>query len=163
VLNQGLAATSHSPQLAMDLALLYERNGRFDDAISTYEAMLTRNLGDYGAVNNLAMLLSLIEVIGRVWIVPYRWRSDLPGQSTLRCSTPMAGYSTSRDAMTRHWLFLGRRSQRLQLPRNFVTIWQWAQLKAGNREDAASNLELAVSGGADYPGIEEAKAALTSM
>jgi len=57
---------------------------------------------------------------------------------------------------------LGRRSQRLQLPRNFVTIWQWpnSRPETARMPPVTWNLRSPVG---PITSIEEAKAALTSM
>jgi tetratricopeptide (TPR) repeat protein len=54
----GMAATSNSPVLGMDLASLYERQGQAERAIEVYEKLREANPTSDVLANNLAMLLS---------------------------------------------------------------------------------------------------------
>ena len=56
-LEKGVPKTNWDFSLVADLAALYERNGEFDKAISTYEQMVAKRRGIEAAENNLAMLL----------------------------------------------------------------------------------------------------------
>jgi Flp pilus assembly protein TadD len=54
----GMAATSGSPPLGIDLAALYERDGQPERAIEVYEKLREANPASDMLANNLAMLLS---------------------------------------------------------------------------------------------------------
>lgn len=58
VLKAGLTATQGDIGLQLELATLYQRLNRNDDAIGQYEAILKRNSSSQIAANNLAMLLA---------------------------------------------------------------------------------------------------------
>ena len=57
VFRQGIAATKGAAPLVMDLATLLEQQGRPEEAIAEYEAMLAADPRSDIAANNLAMLL----------------------------------------------------------------------------------------------------------
>lgn len=162
-LQAGLEATNGSALLGLDLALLYDQLGRIDDAITQYEAMLTRDPRQDAAANNLAMLL-----ITR--------RSD--GLSLERAGVLVERFAKSRNPVfldTRGWVLYkqgrypeavavleqatARAAQRPQLRYHLGM----AQLKAGQRAAARASLEVAVAEGADYQGIDEAREALRSL
>jgi Flp pilus assembly protein TadD len=162
-LKAGLEATSQSPQLAMDLALLFERLGRVDDAAATYDAMLDRNPHDDGAANNLAMLLAT-------------YRTD--AHSLERAVRLAERFATSEHPAlldTYGWVLFtaGRTSEALPVLERAVAKAPrvgelryhlgMAQLQAGKPDEARSNLETAVASGADFRGVEEARAVLKTL
>jgi Flp pilus assembly protein TadD len=162
-LKAGLEATSRSPQLAMDLALLYERLGRVDDAAATYDAMLDRNPHDDGAANNLAMLLAT-------------YRTD--AHSLERALRLAERFATSEQPVlldTYGWVLFkaGRTSEALPVLERAVAKAPRAgelryhlgmiQMKAGKKDEARSNLQAAVTSGADFRGIDEARATLGTL
>ncbi len=57
VLQRGWQASPGEPMVGLFLASIYERGGKFDDAIAIYEAVISRDAGNLLIVNNLAALL----------------------------------------------------------------------------------------------------------
>jgi Flp pilus assembly protein TadD len=162
-LEAGLAATDYSLDIAFDLGAMYERTGRADDAIALFEKVSQRNPNDPRATNNLAMLLA-------------NHRSD--AASLERASSLAAQFKDSDNAAlldTYGWV-LYRRGQFTEA----VTVLQkaadkmpqaaelryhlgMAQLKAGMKEDARSNLQKAVEAGQSFVGLDEARSALAGL
>ena len=58
VVAQGLSALPDHPALVMNLASIYEKQGKFRKAIETYESLLEKNQNLIVAKNNLASLLT---------------------------------------------------------------------------------------------------------
>ncbi|MBL8268633.1 tetratricopeptide repeat protein, partial [Steroidobacter sp.] len=161
-LENGLAKTG-AASLGTDLAALYERLQRPDDAIRVYETMVTREPGSIAAANNLAMLL-----------VSYRNDS-----TSLERAEQLAGKldHVSEPAIlnTRGWVKFKRGAYRESLtllqqaveksPESPAMRYHlgMALLKTGDRAGAEKNLEAAVSSGRQFHGSKEAQAALDEI
>ncbi|MDY6946416.1 MAG: tetratricopeptide repeat protein [Pseudomonadota bacterium] len=162
VLEDGLAKTG-AVSLGTDLAALYERLNRPDDAIRVYETLAGRQPDSVAVANNLAMLL-------------VSYRSD---PTSLTRAAELAGkldhVSEPSILNTRGWVKFkrGEFQESLALlqqaveksPESPVMRYHlgMAQLKTGDRAAAEKNLEAAVSSGRQFQGAQEAQAALQQI
>ena len=158
----GVQATDE-PELVTELAALYERQGRIDDAINQYEALYQRRPHLELAANNLAMLL-------------VTYRKDHTSLDRARDLTaPFANSDVPALLDTRGWVMF-KRGEVLQAlaalekasadaPDSKVIRYHlgMAELQAGRRERARADLELALSGAGSFAGSEEAREALASL
>lgn len=159
-LSDGMLKANGAPALATDLATLYERTGKADEAIKVYEDMLARSPSSPPAANNLAMLL-------------VSYRTD--AASLDRAQKLAEQLATSTDASfvnTRGWVRYKRGEYHEALPLLQQAVDKapdspvlrynlgMAQLKTGDRDSARRNLEVAVSASKPFAGIDEARAAL---
>lgn len=161
-LERGVKSTG-AASLATDLAALYERLGRPNDAIRVYEGMVSRDPGSMAAANNLAMLL-------------VSYRTDQASLDRAQQLTGKLG-NVSEPAIlnTRGWVKFKRgefqeslallqqavdKSPESPLMRYHLGM---AQLRTGNRAAARENLEAAVTSGRNFHGVKEAQAALEEI
>lgn len=162
ILEQGLQKTG-AAALGTDLAALYERLDRPDDAIRVYETLVTREPGSVVAANNLAMLL-------------VSYRNDA---ASLERAAQLAGklnhVSEPSILNTRGWV----KFRRGEFQESLVLLQQavdkspesplmryhlgMAQLKTGDRVSAEKNLEAAVRSGRPFHGTKEAQATLEQI
>lgn len=161
-LEEGLAKTG-AASLGTDLAALYERVNRPDDAIRVYESMISRQPDSVAAANNLAMLL-----------VSYRTDSNSL-QRAAELTSKLDKVSEPSILNTRGWVKFKRgefqesvallqqaveKSPESPLMRYHLGM---AQLKTGDRVSAEKNLEAAVRSGRQFHGAKEAQAALDQI
>jgi tetratricopeptide (TPR) repeat protein len=156
------------PQVVTELASLYEKAGRVDEAMACYETLYKRGSGEGDnarqlAANNLAMLL-----------VTYKGdRASLD-----RASSLTAGFATSGNASfldTMGWVRFKRKEYREAVisleraadrsPDSKVIRYHlgMAQLQLGERGNARANLESALTGAGNFAGSEEARSALAAL
>jgi len=159
-LADGVKKTDGAPSLATDLAALYERTGKTEDAIKVYEEMLARNPSSPPMANNLAMLL-----------VSYRTDAASLDRAQ-KLADQLAASTDASFVNTRGWVRYKRGEYQEALPLLQQAVDKapdspvmrynlgMAQLKAGDKDAARQNLEAAVSASKPFAGIEEAKTAL---
>lgn len=161
---KALALAPAEVQLATEAARLYERQGRIEDAIATYESL---SKGDQRvrqlAANNLAMLL-------------VTYKTDQPSLDRARDLTSQFAASTNGSLLdTAGWVRFKRGEYRDALPTleraaerapdSKVIRFHlgMAQLQLGMRDRARSNLEAALAGAGDFQGVEDARNALATL
>jgi tetratricopeptide (TPR) repeat protein len=158
----GVQATGE-PALVAELASLYERAGRIDEAIRQYEALHERSPHLELAANNLAMLL-------------VTYRKDKASLDRARDLTaPFANSDVAALLDTYGWV-LFRRGDALQALSALVRASEqapdskviryhlaMAELQAGQHERARADLESALAGAASFQGSEEARRVLASL
>lgn len=162
-LEQGFKATGGAAALATDLASLYERVGRPDDAIRTYDALVRQDPRSVTAANNLAMLL-----------VSYRNDKaslDRAAELTARLSNE----TNPAFLNTRGWVKYKRGELADALPLLQQAVDKapesplmryhlgMAQLRTGDKGSAKRNLAAAVGSGREFHGQQEARAALDQL
>lgn len=163
IYQSGIQATQYQPALVSDLATLMERQNRPDDAIKLYEELYKRQPHLDLAANNLAMLL-----------VTYK-----KDQASLdRARDLSASFATSQVVAyldTHGWVrfkrgefmqavpVLERAAQESPDSKLIRFHLGMAQYRAGQREQAISNLEKALDGDAKFSGADEARSVLTSL
>ena len=151
------------PGLVVELAQLYEKHNRVDEAIARYDAWLKKNPRTQLAANNLAMLL-----------ITYRTdRASLD-----RASELTRGFDSSTEAAfldTDGWVHFKRAEYADALPPLQRAVERapeshlihyhlgMAELQAGRTDRARAELQTAVSGAAQFQGLEEARTALASL
>lgn len=163
VCQEGLRHIPFDPVLTQQLAALYEKQGRVDDAISTYSALLAHNPQLDFAANDLSLLL-----------VSYKSsQADLDKARDL--SNRFANSSNPSLLDTYGWVHLKvgdvpsaltSLEHATQLaPDSKVIRYHlgMAQLKAGQKDRAQSNLESALSGTVPFAGADQARAVLASL
>jgi tetratricopeptide (TPR) repeat protein len=162
VYQEGIKATA-APALETDLATLYERLGRPDDAIRVYEEFARRSPDSEIAANNLAMLL-------------VNYRKD--PQSIARARELSARFEKSQVPAyvnTVGWVqyklgnfaaaipLLQRAADQAPEAPQMKYMLGMAQYKAGKRDDALRNLEASVQAGRNFTGIDDARAAIAEL
>jgi Flp pilus assembly protein TadD len=159
----GLKATGYDPALATDLASIYESQKRVDDAIRLYDELRQRHPQLDLAANNLAMLL-------------VTYKTDQASLDRARdLSAPFASSSIVAFLDTHGWVRFkrGEFTQAVPVleravsesPNSKVLRFHlgMAQYKSGQRDQAISNLERALDGGARFNGADEARSVLTQL
>ena len=150
-------------QLVSELALLYENDGRVDDAIALYEASYRLNPHSQVVANNLAMLL-------------VSYRKDRASLDRARDMT--ADFASSNDGKlldTYGWVHIKRGEYADALPVLERAIVRepksseiryhlgMAELYLGHTERARADLEAALAGSAKFYGSDEARSTLASL
>ncbi|MEJ1964436.1 MAG: tetratricopeptide repeat protein [Gammaproteobacteria bacterium] len=159
----GIKATDYQPTLATDLATLYERQNRVDDAIRLYDELHRRNPRLDLAANNLAMLL-------------ITYKQDQASLDRARdLSAPFATSNVGAFLDTHGWVRFKRGEFNQALPVLERAVAEspdsrlvrfhlgMALYKAGQRDQAITNLEKALDGGAKFSGADEARSALAAL
>jgi tetratricopeptide (TPR) repeat protein len=161
-MERGLKVTG-AAAIGTDLAALYERLGRPEDAIRVYDLMVTREPSSVTAANNLAMLL-------------VSYRTDKA--SLDRAQQLMGRLSNVSDPAvlnTRGWVKFKRGEFQESLPLLQQAVDKspesplmryhlgMAQLRTGDRRSARENLEAAITSGRNFHGVKEAQAALEEI
>lgn len=162
-LELGMQKTNGAASLGTELAALYERLGRPDDAIRTYDKMLAQDPASVAVANNLAMLL-------------VSYRSDQPSLDRAQQLTGKLSHVTAPAVLnTRGWVKFKRGEYQeslnllqqavAQSPESPVMRYHlgMAQLRTGNRDAARENLEVALNSGGKFVGSEEARLALEEL
>jgi tetratricopeptide (TPR) repeat protein len=160
---QGVKAAPEDEQLITELAMLYAKYGRVDDAIAVYDQAYKRNPQLQFAANNLAMLLVTYKKDQR----SLDWARDLS-----------AGFASSQNGDlldTNGWVRFKRGEYTDALPvleraverapdsrviRYHAGMAEW---RVGQRERAMGNLEFALSGSANFDGSDEARSVLATL
>jgi len=159
----GLQPTGYDAALVTDLATLYESQKRIDDAIKLYDELRKRHPQLELAANNLAMLL-------------VTYKSD---QASLdRARDLSASFATSSVVAyldTHGWVRFkrGEFTQAVpvleravnEAPNSKLLRFHlgMAQYKNGQRDQAITNLEKALDGGAKFNGADEARTVLSQL
>jgi len=159
----GIAATKAQPLLVTDLAALYEREGRIDDAIGQYQSLHDANPNMELAANNLAMLL-------------VTYKKDPQSLERARALTkPFAESKNGALLDTHGWVMFKAGQYAEALPvleraaalvptQNVVRFHLgMAQMKSGQQDKARNNLEAALAGSANFTGADEARTVLASL
>ena len=159
----GLKATQYDPTLSTDLAMLYERQKRIDDAIRVYDELRRQKPRLDVAANNLAMLL-------------VTYKTDQASLDRARdLSAPFATSSVVAFLDTHGWVRFKRGEFTQAVPVLERAVAEspeskllrfhlgMAQYKNGQRDQAISNLEKALDGGAKFSGADEARSVLTQL
>lgn len=160
---QGIAMSGLEPSLVGDLATLYERQGRPEDAIREYEAFHRQYPGSAFAANNLAMLL-----------VTYRKdRQSLEEARDLTTTFADADDPALLDTFAWVRLKLGRPAEALPMlerateraPQLRVIHYHlgMAELAMGQRDRARQELQAALAGSAAFTGSQDARSALAGL
>jgi tetratricopeptide (TPR) repeat protein len=159
----GIQATDYQVGLVSDLATVFERQNRIDDAIRLYEELYKRQPRLELAANNLAMLL-------------ITYKKDQASLDRARdLSAPFATSQIVAYLDTHGWVRFKRGEFMQAVPVLERAVSEspdskmlrfhlgMAQYRAGQREQAIANLEKALDGGAKFSGADEARSALTSL
>jgi tetratricopeptide (TPR) repeat protein len=159
----GVKVAPAVPQLVTELAQLYERQGRVDDAIGQYEALYKRNPGLEIAANNLAMLL-------------VTYKKDRRSLDRARDLTAGFASSTVGGLLdTNGWVhfkrgeyadalpILERAAERAPDAKEIRYHLGMAKLQAGQSESARSDLEAALSSAKIYPWSDDARNVLAGL
>ncbi len=160
---EGMKATDDSPALGMDLAALYERDGRTDPAIQLYERLHTANPASQAVANNLAMLLATYRNDG----VSRQEAQDLV--RSFRNSDNPAYLNTygwvrfQQGQIDEAVTYLRRASS--AAPKDPLMHYHLgkALLAAGDAEQARAELEIAVQAKQTFPGKDDAERTLDSL
>ena len=159
----GLQALPKQPELVMDLALLYEQQGRVEDALACYETFHRRNPTVQRVANNLAMLL-------------VTYRSDRASLDRARDLT--ASFASSSDGTlldTNGWVHfkrseygdalavLRRAVERSPDSKEIRYHLGMTELRAGHPDRARDALETALDGATPFSGSDEARTALAAL
>jgi tetratricopeptide (TPR) repeat protein len=158
-----IAAAGMIPTLVIDLAALYERQGRIDDAIKIYRALHDRSPRLEAVSNNLAMLL-------------VTYRKDQVSLNEAQELTSAFDHSDSPSLLdTQGWVRFKRgdlveaipelEAAAARAPNSKVIRYHlgMAQIEAKQLAKARSNLESALQGGQSFEGAEEARTALAKL
>ena len=158
-----LQPTQYDATLVTDLATLYERQNRIDDAIRVYDDLRHRNPQLDLAANNLAMLL-------------VTYKTDQASLDRARdLSAPFATSSVVAFLDTHGWVRFKRGEFTQAVPVLERAVSEspeskllrfhlgMAQFKNGQRDQARGNLEKALDGGAKFSGADEARSVLTQL
>ncbi len=161
----GLKSAPGAPQLATELAALYEREGRTDDAIAQLDAL-------YNAHPRQAMIASSLAML----LVTYRTdRRSLDRARDL--TAPFASSDNASLLDSNGWVrfkrgeyaeaveTLARAAQRAPGSNEIRYHLAMAELRVGERDRARTDLEGALSGGgaARFVGADNARAVLASL
>jgi tetratricopeptide (TPR) repeat protein len=162
-LKGAIAKVPNPEALETELATLYQRVGKLDDAIGVYESALRRNPKSDVIANNLAMML-----------VTYR-----KDQASLdRASQLSTTFSTSTNADfldTYGWVLYKRgdataavaalQTALSKMPNSPVSLFHlgMAQALAGQTDAARDSLTRSLKAGKNFTGIDEAKATLEKL
>jgi Tfp pilus assembly protein PilF len=162
-LRNAIPVVDQPEELHEVLANLLEQQGKPDDAIHEYEAILERNPDSELAANNLAMLLAT-------------YRKD--PESLDRAKQLSARFAESANPSlldTYGWVLYKRGDATDSVPVLTRVVAKapdaavaryhlgMAQSLAGDYSDARDNLTRAVNSGAQFSGIDEAKATLSKI
>ena len=162
-LQEGIKASNDAPRLVVNLAGLYERLGRIEEAIAAYEGLLKRDADSAIGANNLAMLL-------------VTYRSDRSSLDRARALTER--FASSRNAAfldTRGWVLYKRGDyadavnalqksvdKAPQAPELLYHL-AMAELKSGARDSARHSLEQALNSKVAFSDSDAAKRALADL
>jgi len=162
-LERGLENAGGATALSTDLAALYERLGRPDDAIRVYETMVKNDPKSVGAANNLAMLLA-------------SYRTDPASLDRAQQLTEkLTSLGEPAFLNTRGWVkfkrgdyqgALGLLAQAVdKSPDSAVMRYHlgMAQFRTGDHRAARENLEAAIKANGGFMGAKEAQAALEEI
>jgi tetratricopeptide (TPR) repeat protein len=158
----GIKATG-APALRTDLATLYERTGRPDDAIRVYEEFVRSSPDSDLAANNLAMLL-------------VNYRKDPQSMARAReLTVRLEKSAVPQYVNTVGWVqyklgnftaavpLLQQAADRAPDAPQMKYMLGMAQYKAGKRDDALRNLEASVQAGKPFSGIDDARTAIAEL
>jgi tetratricopeptide (TPR) repeat protein len=163
LLQAGLKLAPSELTLVSELALLYENDGRVDEAIVLYEASYHQNPHSQAVANNLAMLL-------------VTYRKDRASLDRARDMT--ADFASSNDGKlldTYGWVHIKRGEYADALPvleRAIVREPKSSEIRyhlgmdelyMGHTERARADLEAALAGSAKFYGSDEARSMLASL
>jgi tetratricopeptide (TPR) repeat protein len=161
-LQSGIGAVA-SPELETELALLYERLGKPDDAIEVYEASLRRNPNSDVIANNLAMLLA-------------NHRKDQASLDRAKLLAARFSASVNVDFLdTYGWVLFKRgdataavaalQSALSKAPDSPISLYHlgMAQALAGQAAAARDSLSRSLKSGKNFSGMDEAKATLDKL
>lgn len=159
----GIKVAAADPKLVSELALLYESNGRADDAIKLFDTLNRQNPRAEGIANNLAMLL-------------VTYKNDRASLDRARdLTTGFASSSDGRLLDTNGWVHfkraeytdalavLQRAIDRTPDAKEIRYHLGMVELSLGQTDRARSDLETAVSGSAKFVGSDEARTILASL
>lgn len=162
-LRNGQATVAQPDPLALQVAAYYERDGKPDQAIAEYEEIMHRDPQSEVAANNLAMLL-------------VTYKKD--PASLDRAKSLSARFSESSNPSfldTYGWVLYKHGEAAASVlvlervvakaPGAPVALYHlgMAQSQAGRSAQARENLERAVNSGAQFAGIDEARATLDKL
>ena len=152
-----------SEQLVLLLAAMLERSGKPDDAIGEYETVLHKNPQSEVAANNLAMLLAT-------------YRTDPASLDRARDLSARFAHSSNPSYLdTYGWVLYKRGDAANSVPVLTQVVAKvpdaalsryhlgMAQSAAGDAGDARDNLSRAVNSGAQFTGLDEARATLGKL
>ena len=159
----GVTATGYALDLSMELASLYEQQGKAEEAIAVYDEVLKRRPREDAAANNLAMLL-------------VTYRTDGPSLERARELTEsFANSDTGAFLDTSGWVrlktgdvdralhLLERAVNRTPQSQVFRYHLAMAQIQAGMHDKARDNLETVLKDDDKFSGRDAARAALDSL
>jgi tetratricopeptide (TPR) repeat protein len=153
-----------SAMIAGELAAYFERIGRPDDAIATYEDLVRKNPDSDIAANNLAMLLATYRSAKNEDLVRAETLSKRFSDSDNPAYLNTYGWVKYQQGQTEAALAsLSEAVQRAPDSALFRYHLGLAQYRAGQVEDARSNLEQALASQPDLPGAAEARSLLDGM
>lgn len=159
----GIKAAPTEPALVAELAQLYQKQGRIDDAIASYESWYEQNPRVPVVANNLAMLL-------------VTYKKDRASLDHARDLTNAFASSTDSNLLdTNGWVHIKRSeyTEALSVLERAVALAPdsqeiryhlgMAELRLGQTDRARSDLETALSGSAKFFGADDARLALASL
>jgi predicted Zn-dependent protease len=162
-LQTGISTVENPSTLQLDLAGLFERSGKPEDAIRLYEAALHKDPTSELVANNLAMLL-------------ITYKKD---QASLdRAKELSARFATSNNVAfldTYGWVLYKRgessaavaalQAVLAKMPDSPVSLYHlgMAQASAGQADAARDNLARSLKSGKNFSGMDEAKATLEKL
>ena len=162
-LRKAQAIVDQPDQLATEIALYLERSGKTDEAISEYEAVVRHDPQSEIAANNLAMLL-------------VTYRKDAASVDRAKALTVRFADSANPSYLDTYGWVLFKHGEAAasvpilervvsKIPDAPVVLYHlgMAQSQAGNNAQALGNLTRAVKSGANFAGLDEAKAALNKL
>jgi tetratricopeptide (TPR) repeat protein len=159
----GIKAAADPARLTFELASFYEKQGRVDDAIALCESLHRRNPSLASAANNLAMLL-----------VTYKKdQGSLDRARDLTASFVSTENGSLLDANGWVRYKRGEYDEALRVlqhaarvaPDSRVVRYHlgMVELRQGQREQARSDLEMALSGSISFAGSEDARIVLAGL
>ena len=159
----GIKAAPTEPTLVAELAQLYQKQGRIDAAIASYDSWYQQNPRAPVVANNLAMLL-------------VTYKKDRASLDRARDLTNAFAASTDSNLLdTNGWVHLKRSeyTEALSVLERAASLAPdskeiryhlgMAELRLGQTDRARSDLETALSGSAKFFGADDARTALASL